>query len=193
MIAYILKSISLYHIAAREGIAMPGLAWVPFLRGWIMGSIADKHDEYHAKPDRKFRMFCLIIDILNILLALILFVIFIFVFSRLRSINLPSADFSTYDLSMLELQLFTVFGGLGLLAMLLIVAVGILAAAASVVEWVCRYKLFDLCRPSSVLSDLVISAVFPRLGYAIVLIINKNYRNDMDEMAMPRDYYGPVQ
>ena len=191
MIAYILKSISLYHIAKREGVSAYGLAWVPFLRGWIMGSIADRHDQYHAKPDRKFRLFCLILDILNLLLALILILMFVMLAVKLgRTAYTPSMDLSQYELSRLQLQFFALFGGMGILAFILIAAAAIMAIAGGAIEWVCRYKLLDLCRPSSVLADLVISAIFPRLGYAIILMINKNYRNDIDENAFQmRDEY----
>ena len=185
MITYILKSIALYHIAQREGVSWYGLAWVPFLRGWIMGSIADKHDLYHGKPDRKFRIFCLIISILNILVVLVLGAVFTVVIAKLRAISPSSLDASYYNLSMMELQFFTVLGSLGIIAFLLLAAAGIMSVASTAIEWVCRYKLFDLCRPSSVLTDLVISAIFPGLGYAIILMLNKNYRNDYDEYAFP--------
>ena len=85
----------------------------------------------------------------------------------------------------MELQFFTVLGSLGIIAFLLLAAAGIMSVASTAIEWVCRYKLFDLCRPSSVLTDLVISAIFPGLGYAIILMLNKNYRNDYDEYAFP--------
>ena len=185
MITYILKSIALYHIAQREGVSWYGLAWVPCLRGWIMGSIADKHDLYHGKPDRKFRIFCLIISILNILTVIVLGAVFSEVIARLSRINPSSFESAYYNLSMMEMQFFAVLGSLGIIAFLLLAAAVIMAAASGAVEWVCRYKLFDLCRPSSVLSDLVISAIFPGLGYAIVLMLNKNYRNDYDENAFP--------
>ena len=184
MITYVLKSIALYHIAQREGVSWYGLAWVPFLRGWIMGSIADKHDLYNGKPDRKFRIFCLIIAILNILAALVLGAVSILVFTRLRTMYSNSTAFTTFNLPAMEVQFFAILGGFGILAFLLLAASAIMAVASAAVEWVCRYKLFDLCRPSSVLSDLVISAVFPGLGYAIVLMLNKNYRNDRDELTV---------
>lgn len=182
MITYILKSIALYHIGKREGVKAYGLAWVPGLRGWVLGGIADKHDAANGKEDRKFRIFNLVIAILNFAAIASVLVLSLVVARKLGNTYFQqNADALYFDMSLLQLQFYTVLGTLGIFTFFLVAAAGILSASAIAVNWVCRYKLFDLCRPSSVLVDIVVSAIFPGLGYAIVLMCNKNYRDDLEE------------
>ena len=137
MITYILKSLALYHIGKREGVKAYGLAWVPILRGWVTGSIADKHDAYHNKPDRKFRVFNLIISILNISAIIVLLIIGSMVAAKLGSSIRESSGY--YDLNLLQYQFFALLGGLGILAFLLLAAVGIMSTASVAIDWVCKY------------------------------------------------------
>ena len=186
MITYILKSMSIYHIGKREGVAWYGLAWVPGLRRWVMGSIADKHDAHVGRPDRNFRIFSLIIIILDALALLGVAALAGTVFTKIGTgIQQGAASGTYFDAAVLGTQFFAYMGGLGLLVFLLLAVAAVLGSAAAVVEWICRYKLFDLCRPSDVLLNLVISAIFPGLGYAIVLMCNKNYVDDYPEYIGP--------
>ena len=205
MISYILTAITLFHIGKREGVRAYGLAWVPGFQDYVLGAIADRQDFDEQKPDRKFRIFMLVCGIVTVIGAVCLIGAFaglttgILKESSSQTVQ-PSAasiyNFDSESLSDLDkikekigeylndlLTNKAFLAGISGLAALSII-IGLLFSARTALRWVCLYKLFDLCKPSTVMISLILSALFPGLIAAIVLICKKNYRNDMPEMAV---------
>ena len=54
LLTYILRSIALFTLGKRRGCRVNGLAWVPGLWVWTLGSIADSHEKTYSK-DHKWR------------------------------------------------------------------------------------------------------------------------------------------
>jgi len=63
IVSYVLSGISLYKIGKRRGIKAYGLAWVPFGRAWMLGSIADQFDRRMKGRDSHYRTGLLIGDL----------------------------------------------------------------------------------------------------------------------------------
>ncbi len=204
MISYILTAVTLFHIGKREGVRAYGLAWVPGFQDYVLGAIADRQDFDEQKPDRKFRIFMLVCGIVTVIGAVCLIGAFAGLFSAVMNNTSGAAGRMAYpsmgtfynitpgslpDESEITDFLNNLFSNSAFLAgiggfITLSIIIGLLFSARTALRWVCLYKLFDLCKPSTVMVSLILSALFPGLIAAIVLICKKNYRNDMPETAV---------
>jgi len=211
MISYILRSIALFHLGKREGVKAYGLAWVPGFSGYLWGALADKADEEEGKPNRKFGTFMLILAILGVVGLILVSVIFISQIPTLGKVvqqmedsvnsfnigpNITSeADLENYINDMSQGSIGNIFGNVSksaalmlsgsvLLLIVLAMVYAIIAAAKVAISWVCIYKVYDLCTPSSVMSGLILTALFPGLIASIVLFVKQHYRHDRREDAV---------
>lgn len=67
--AYVLSSLALYTMAQRRGIHHPWLAWVPVVKVWILGSLADQYRYVARGENRSKRKSLVILSILSGVLA----------------------------------------------------------------------------------------------------------------------------
>ena len=75
--AYILRSIGLYSIAKRRGIANPWLAWIPVAWVWVLGSISDQFRYVTKAQVKSKRKVLLITSIIYTVLALVMIVLLV--------------------------------------------------------------------------------------------------------------------
>ena len=75
---YVLSSLGLYTLASRRGIGNAWLSWVPVLNIWIIGSLSDQYQYVVKGKVKSKRKSLLILNIVNMLIALIMVGICIF-------------------------------------------------------------------------------------------------------------------
>lgn len=152
---YIIRSLSLFHIAKRRGLANYGLAWVPVGYLWTVGSIADGYDSTHG-VSRKWRHVLLWLTLAGSILVMVLYVsllvgIFSVAFASAQS------QLNSWNSSQPPAQLFYAILGfyVGLIPL------SMLYAARNVCNWICYYKLFESCNPKKSVLLLLLSLLVP--------------------------------
>ena len=148
---YVLRSIGLYTIAKRRGIANPWLAWIPVAWVWVLGSISDQF-RYVTKAQIKSKRKVLVaMHILSSLVTLVVVVLLV--------INLVGAiDVINYgtEEEMITFGLTLLFQFLGLGAVALIVAILYL-----VFYYIALFDLYTSVNPSCNVLFLVLGILFP--------------------------------
>lgn len=148
--AYVLRSIGLYAIAKRRGIANPWLAWIPVAWVWVLGSISDQF-RYVTKAQVKSRRKVLLsLNIVYSLLGLVLVVLCIVNFVDVFDIAMNGTEEQ-----MLTLVLTMVFQVLGMGAL-----VAIAAIVYMVFYYIALYDLFTSVNPPCNVLFLVLSILF---------------------------------
>lgn len=141
---YVLRSASLCGIAKRRGIRGRALAWLPVLRLWVLGSIADQF-QYVAKGAVRNRR--------KLLLAT---VIAIPVLWTVTAAGFAGLFFDLYSgtalANALLCALLLVIGGL------LLVVTQILCL---VLQYICYYNLYTSCDPATAAVLEILSILFP--------------------------------
>lgn len=148
--AYVLRSVGLYSIAKRRGIANPWLAWIPVAWVWVLGSISDQFryvTKAQVKSKRKVLLALNIVcSVLAVALIVMLIVNMVEVFELL--------NYGTEE-QMMTLALTMLFQFLG---------IGLLAAAVSLVfmvfYYIALYDLYTSVNPPCNVLFLVLSIVF---------------------------------
>jgi len=142
VIMYIFSSMSLYQIARRRGLEAPGLAWVPVMNAWLLGSISDDYDLRVGGQVKNRRTLLLVLNILLVTLPLFLLAL----------------TFSGLGDAMFFNQAPT--GGQIALIVLLYVGYFGLAVVQAVFGYICYYKLFKSCDPERATVFTVLSILF---------------------------------
>lgn len=169
--SYVIGSISLFGIGKRMGIPAYGLAWVPAANVWVVGAIADKYDERNGK-DHKFR-WVLVWIIVAVYVCLIAFVAMytIDVISIINAVE-TSATAPAYFID--------VFWGMFATVLPMTLA----STALTVVEYICFYKIFELCKPDKPLKNLLIAILVP-FAFPFVLLSCKKAFEAKEESSVP--------
>ena len=184
MLAWILSSIALFDLGKREKIKTPGITWVPGFHLYTLGCLADKHDELNQKKDRKFRILGLVLSILSLVAIIVILVSCISLIAEAVGLAVESSRDAFGYGSSFDIEdygdIFNNFGGFiasifGFYFSAILAAV--VVSISNVFQWIFLYKTLDLCRPSSVLLGILLSAIFGELAMGILLLIEKDYRN----------------
>lgn len=147
--SYVISGISLFDIGKRMGIAAYGLAWVPAANVWPVGAIADKYDAQQTGKDHKFRWV-----LVWIMIAFVLSYIALIVMYTVDLVNVLKA----VEAAEHEPEFFIdVFGA----AFATILPMAIASTALTAVEYICFYKIFELCKPDKPLKNLLIAILVP--------------------------------
>ena len=148
--AYVLRSIGLYAIAKRRGIANPWLAWIPVAWVWVLGSISDQFRYVTKAQVKSKRKVLLALNIVCSVLAMVMIAIcLVNVVEVIELVNYGTED------QMLTLALTMLFQILG---------VGLLAGAVSIVfavhYYIALYDLYTSVNPPCNVLFLVLSILF---------------------------------
>ena len=177
---YVFRSLSYYTVAKRRGIHNPGLAWVPYVWVWTLGSLCDQYDSTHGFK-RKWRVILLTLSIISAACILISYIVLI--------VNAVSAALSYgyryYDEYEMARQLIGSLGG----GVVLLLVGAVAAGVGSICNVVCMFKVFESCRPNDAVKYLLLSILVP-FAEAICLMCCRNY--DLG-MPQPQPYYAPQQ
>ncbi len=152
--SYILQSLALYRMAKNRGLRYPGLAWVPVVNVWTMGSIVDHHSRLKG-IDRKWRVLLLTLGIISAV-AIMLYIIVSFMMGAAM-----------------------VFGGRSMALMLILLIPVLLiyalsTAAQSLCTIVCTYKIFEELTPTKAIKYLLLTILVPLGGPICLLISSKS-------------------
>lgn len=174
LIGYILTAKSLHTIGNRRGIANSWLAWIPVADSWIVGSIADGHDEKLGFA-RKWRYVLTTLSVIGFGGIVIgyagFFGMIISVAFRYAPAEPPLEEW---------LAPFLVF------YVLLIVAAVVMMVAA-IVRQICIFKIYESTVPEKAVKYLLLSLLVPLAGpICLYRCRNKGYGEETAEMALQR-------
>lgn len=150
IVAYILRSIGLYAIAKRRGIANPWLAWIPVAWVWVLGSISDQFRYVTKAQIKSRRKVLLALNIVCAVLSMLLIVLLV--------VNCVEAfEIISYgsEEEMLTLGLTMLFQMLGLCAVTFCVSI-----VFSVFYYIALYDLFTSVNPPYNVLFLVLGILF---------------------------------
>ncbi len=162
---YVLRSLGLHTIAKRRGIRHGWLAWIPFGRFWVLGSISDQY-QYVVKGKVKNRR--------KIMLAMSIAI------TGLCLLWIPAA------------AIITMVGGGTAATPVLTALLGVFAILAldiwlTVYQYISYYDLFHSCQPGNGILYLVLSIVVPATMPFFVFFCRKK------DLGMPPRKQTPVQ
>ena len=177
LLTYILTAVGYYAIANRRGIRHAWLAWIPFGRDWLLGSISDQYQQTargRTKGKRK------VLLTLSILTAVSCVVFFAGLFSM---IFMAVMDSMGYYVENSTLGLVTI----GMLISML--AVLGLSIAQTVFYYMSLYDLYRAASPNNAVLFLVLGIFFPITTPFFVFFSRKKD----DGMIPPRPVFNPYQ
>ena len=148
--AYVLRSIGLYSIAKRRGIANPWLAWIPVAWVWVLGSISDQFRYVTKAQVKSKRNVLLALNIVCSVLAAVMIVVCL-----VNAVEMVELAYSGTEEQMMTMGLTLLFQvlGLGLL-------VGAVSLVFAVFQYIALYDLYTSVNPPCNVLFLVLSIVF---------------------------------
>ena len=170
LVNYILTSIGLYTIAKRRGISNPFLAWIPIISCWTVGGIAEEYDQKRSIK-RNWKL-AILTPKMIVALSIV---------SMIAScITLAMQNvFSASDILLSSGIIFFY------ISYTILVMSGVVA---SIVSYVCYFKIFESTKTEKALLYLILSMLIPMaMGICLFSCRNKGYSNE--QPAMSENYY----
>ena len=161
---YVLTSLGLYALASRRGIGKAWLSWVPVLNVWIIGSLSDQYQYVVKGKVKSKRKSLLILNIVNLLIALVMLVICIFMVVELTRSTIYGAG----EDALRATAMGSLFGILGLL-----LPMGGVAIAAAVIRYMALYDIYTSMDPANSVLFTVLSILF-HVTEPFFLFFNRN-------------------
>lgn len=143
IVGYVFRSIGLYALAKRRGIANPWLAWLPVGYYWIAGSIADQYRYVTEGSVKNRRTILLALSIAGIVVS-----------SLVSTMVNGSFMLSTGEVSMDQLA------SLGTMGTVLNLVTSALEIATFVFWQIALYDLYSSCNPRNNVLFLVLGIIF---------------------------------
>lgn len=140
VIFYVFYSIGLYTLAKRRGLRYPGLAFVPAINYWLIGSAADQYDLIYKGRNMKLRHVLLWLSIPFYLLYIIYCVLY---FDYMSNIWM-SYSFMSFPTALMIVT--SIMFPLGIVL--------------TVFHSIALYKLYRSCTPDNATALLVCSIIF---------------------------------
>ena len=169
LVAYFLSAWALYTMAERRGIKKPWLAWIPFGKEWILGSLADQYRYVVNGEVKNKRKVLLWLDIAISAIASLFFVLFIWMVIEylLAAGSLMAGWISFFGETDPSLVMPMEMPGIGadtvlflaVLMILLVIPMLVLAIIRTVWFYKALYDVFRSCEPNNGMLYLVISIV----------------------------------
>ena len=154
--AYVLIGLGLYTIAQRRGIKHPWMAWVPMLKLWILGSIADQYCFVVKGEVRNRRKVLIVLSVVQLVAAIVIYAL---IFGMLMNFVVQIVQIPDIEAipggQALNMALKTVMPMLGMLLVLLAVNL-----VARVFQYIAYYDLFASCDPENKVLFLVLGILF---------------------------------
>ena len=150
IVGYVLRSISLYTIAKRRGIANPWLAWVPVAWVWVLGSISDQFRYVTKAQVKNKRTTLLVMQIISVVASVA--VIVVTIISAVKFF-----EFAMYagEDELLHESLSFFFRMMGMAMLLLGYAL-----AQAIVIYIALYDVYMSLNPNNAVLFLVLSIFF---------------------------------
>ena len=149
--AYVLRSIGLYTIAKRRGIANPWLAWIPVGWVWILGSISDQFRYVTKAQVKNKRITLLVMELIQFVVSIVMTVLMVIAF--VDFVEVAEMAVSEDALAMQSVTLVLKF--LGFFAVL-----GGLALAKAIIRFIALYDVYMSVNPANAVLFLVLSILF---------------------------------
>ena len=166
---YVLSSLGLYTLASRRGIGNAWLSWVPVLNIWIIGSLSDQYQYVVKGKVKSKRKSLLILNIVNMLIALLMVGICIFMAVEL----VTSSIYGVPEEELLSVAMGSLFAVIGLLFPLVGVAVAI-----AVLRYMALYDIYTSTDPANSVLFTVLSILFS-VTEPFFLFFNRDKDNGM--------------
>lgn len=145
VVCYVFTGLSLYTIAKRRGIRKYGLAWVPIINVWILGSISDQYKYVTTGKTQGRRKILLCLSVLQALSSII-------------AVVYLAAKFFGFVLTDRSLDS-AIFGLLGT-AVVLVLLILVISIVYLVFYFISLYNVFMSCMPGDATLFLVLSIFF---------------------------------
>lgn len=160
---WIFRSLAVYRIASRRGIANAWLSWIPVGRDWILGSISDQYQYLVCGKVKNKRKLMLGFSGVTCVVCIICIVMaFHFVAKSVMMASAPEYYMDEYYLLSMSVGMLVFYT----------VALGL-----SITIWVFRcmskYDLYRSCDPNNALAYLVLAIIFVILD-PIFLFVCRN-------------------
>lgn len=160
---YVLSSIGFSRIALRRNISNNWLAWIPVVRYWTIGAIADSYDE-RKEIKRRLRFFLVVLEAAKFA---ILIPVLIYSLQLLPYFLEYGLDLFTYDLNNILLLVPIVGASFGFV---------IINTIMKVCYTIAIYKFFESTVPKNALVFTIIGTIIPLLNGVFVFVSrNKGY------------------
>ena len=146
--AYVLRSIGLYTIAKRRGIANPWLAWIPVGWVWILGSISDQFRYVTKAQVKNKRTTLLVMNLIQTVASTALVVVLSLAFVELVNMGIIGAN----EEEMMTEAMIMLFKFMGMALVL-----GGIALATAIIHYIAMYDLYLSVNPANAVLFLVLS------------------------------------
>lgn len=146
LVLYVFTAIATYTMAKRRGIRNYGLAWVPFGRLWVLGSLSDQYKYVTEEKTQRRRVLLLCLSIGMIVLSI--------------------AAFGTLIVRVISMALVneepTMEAALSLLSNVAFVSFAVIAISVwyTVYYFIVLYNVYASCDPQNATLYLVLSIIF---------------------------------
>lgn len=149
--SYIMNAIALYKIADRRQIPNPWMAWLPFTRDWLIGSIVDDYDGRNGIK-RKWRVTLLTLTLIS---AIGILVTYIAMFAGILVLAFQYTDTEPpIGPTLAYVMIFYIA----------IIIFALLATAKSICQIICIYKIYESTVPKKAVKYLLFSMLIPLAG-----------------------------
>ena len=197
IVLYVIKSLGLYTIAKRRGIACPWLAWLPVGCEWITASIADQYRKVTSGKATVRRFIIVALAVISIGLTCFTTTTLsskadeideLAVYVEEHGEDLDEEEALEYVTEVFD-ELGEILGGFTLVAALS----GVVALASNVYWFVCAGDVYASCCPKSGTMMLVLSFFLPILA-PFFFFCNKEKDAGMVPVNKPQpQYVAPVE
>jgi len=171
---YIMQSIALTHIGRRRGIKRPWLIWIPIVRNWAIGALADDYDARNGLK-RRFRVLLLVFVIL-------FYCIYVVLYGSLFA-AIPTLEAMEDNPQLIVSGVIGLF--MGIYSGAIVIAISGLVITA--LNYICVYKIYESLSSRRCVLHFILSIIVP-LYMPISLLCLKNSGYPYDELsALPED------
>ncbi|MBQ8185226.1 MAG: hypothetical protein IJ036_05525 [Lachnospiraceae bacterium] len=178
--SYITVSMALYTLAKERRISNAGLAWVPVGNMWILGAIADYHDELKGEK-RKWRTLLLVLSLISIAGIVVVYIIAI-VFVMIATFSGMTEGATAMGAGAIILVIFLV-----ILFILLMLA----ATANQFCCIICYNKIYEALAPKKSIKYLLLSILVP-VANGVCLLKCRNSMVGVPGPAYSQNGWAPV-
>ncbi len=148
---YIINSLAIYRLADRRQISNPWMAWLPFTRDWVIGSIVDQYDERNGIK-RKWRVLLLTLSLISIIGIIVVYVGMI-----------VGMLVMTIQETNMEPEVGPTLAFIGVLYIVLLIF-AMLASAKGFCQAICIYKIYESTVPEKAIKYLLLYLLVPLAG-----------------------------
>lgn len=168
LVVWILRSLAVYQIAKRRGLANAWLSWLPVGQDWIVGSISDQYQYLVGGKVCHKRKLLLGFSAASFVFSVITIIMTIGFFSGL-GVNSYIYGYGDFDY-------YYAMQSVGMTLMLMFFAV--VAIVTFIFRCICKYDLYRSCEPKNAVAYLVLGILFGILD-PIFLMICRNKEQGM--------------